>query len=83
MTFKYKLRKKKDEINLYFNTRKSFIELMKPKNNKQLKLYEMYSHVLVNMIFLKCKYSEGTESVIKKFLKNHKSKFKNDFFKNS
>ena len=74
MTFKYKL-KKNDEINLYFNIRKSFIELMNPKNNKQLKLYDMYSHIFINMIFLKCRYSDKTESVIKDFLKKHKNNF--------
>ena len=32
----------------------------------------MYSNILINMIFLKCKYQEKTENNIKKFMKKYK-----------
>ena len=70
--FLYDVQKHDDEILIYYNLRKIFIELSKPKNNKELKLYEMYSNILINMIFLKCRYQEKTEKHIKKFIKKHK-----------
>jgi hypothetical protein len=72
--FKYELVKKDNEINLYYNIRKLFIENNNPKNEKELKKYDNYSHILVNILFLKCRYSKKTEDIIKKFLKKHKSK---------
>lgn len=62
----------KNEIELYFNIRKIFIDTFKPKNEKEFKLYEMYSNILINKIFLKCGYSKSTEKVIKKFMSKHK-----------
>ena len=72
--FKYNIIKKDNEINLYYNIRKLFIENNNPKNEKELKSYENYSHILINIIFLKCRYSTKTEKVIKDFMKKHKSK---------
>lgn len=68
----YILEKNENEINLYFNIRKKFIETLKPKNIKEFKLFEMYSNVLINMIFLKCHYQEKTEKKIKDFIKKYK-----------
>jgi hypothetical protein len=61
-----------NEVNLYFNIRKLFIELLQPKNNKEYKLYEAYSHIFINIVFLKCRYNKKTEDFIKKFLKKYK-----------
>lgn len=72
--FKYNIIKKDDEINLYYNIRKLFIENNNPKNEKELKNYENYSHILINILFLKCRYQDKTEKVIKDFFKKHKSK---------
>lgn len=72
--FIYNIKKKDNEIYLYYNIRKIFIDLLKPKNNKELKLFEMYSNIFINILFLKCRYSSNTEKIIKKFLKNNKNK---------
>jgi hypothetical protein len=70
--FIYNIKKKDDEIYLYYNIRKIFIDSLKPKNNKELKLFDMYSNILINVLFLKCRYSDNTEKIIKKFIKNNK-----------
>ena len=72
-----KSKKYENEIDLYFNIRNLFIDLLKPKNNKEFKLYEAYSHMFINIIFLKCKYNEQSEKFIKNFLNKYKNKFKN------
>lgn len=77
--FKYKIEKKDNEIELYFNIRKNFIESLKPKNEKELKLLNMYSNILLNMLFLKCKYGIKTENKMKIYLKKLK---KTLFFRN-
>jgi hypothetical protein len=77
--FKYKIEKKDNEIELYFSIRKNFIESLKPKNIKELKLLNMYSNILLNMLFLKCKYEIKTEKKIMSFLKKLK---KTLFFRN-
>ena len=64
----------RDEIEIHYNIRKFFIECLKPKNKKQILLYEMYSHIFINMLFLKCKYQIKTENFIKKFLKKYRKK---------
>jgi hypothetical protein len=74
-----KIEKKDNEIELYFNIRKNFIESLKPKNEKELKLLNMYSNILLNMLFLKCKYSIKTEKNMKKYLKKLKNTL---FFRN-
>jgi len=77
--FKYKMEKKDNEIELYFNIRKNFIESLKPKNEKELKLLNMYSNILLNMLFLKCKYVIKTEKKMMSYLKKLK---KTLFFRN-
>ena len=71
--FKYNIKKNDDEINLYYILRKEFIILSNPKTNKEFKLYEMYSHILINIIFLKCRYEKKTEKHIKDFMAIHKN----------
>ena len=68
----YTLKKYENEIDLYFNIRKLFVELLEPKNTKEYKLYESYSHMFINIIFLKCRYEEKSEKIIKKFLDKYK-----------
>ena len=48
--------------------------LQRMNYNKELKLFEMYSNIFINILFLKCRYSSNTEKIIKKFLKNNKNK---------
>jgi hypothetical protein len=68
----YTIKKYENEIDLYFNIRKLFIELLNPKNNKEYKLYESYSHMFINIVFLKCRYEEKSEKFIKIFLDKYK-----------
>ena len=70
-----KSEKNKDEIDKYYKIRELYIDLSKPKNKKEYKLCEMYSHIFINMIFLKCRYFEDTEKVIKTFFEKNKDKF--------
>jgi hypothetical protein len=72
--FKYNIKKGIDEINLYYNIRKEFIILSNPKSDKEFKLYEMYSHILIDIVFLKCRYEKKTEKYIKDFMAMHKNK---------
>jgi len=74
-----KIEKKDDEIELYFNIRKNFIESLKPKNEKEMKLLNMYSNILLNMLFLKCRYGIKTE---KKMITYFKKLKKTLFFRN-
>lgn len=67
------IKKGKDEINLYYNLRKEFIILSHPKSDKEFKLYEMYSHILIDIIFLKCRYEKKTEKHIKDFMAKYKN----------
>jgi hypothetical protein len=60
-------RKTKNEIGLYYSIRKLFIKKM-----GDTKVNNMYSHILINILFLNCRYNQQTELVIKKFMKLHK-----------
>ena len=68
------IEKKEDEIELYYEIRKIFIDTQKPKTLKQFKLANMYSNVLINMLFLQCKYQTKTEKRIKDFLSKNYNK---------
>jgi hypothetical protein len=70
--FLYNLIRYNNEVSLKYNLRKFFIETKNPKNNKELQLYIMYSNILINMIFLKCRYNNKTEKIVKKFIKDYK-----------
>lgn len=74
---KYEIKKKEDEIDLYYNLRKLFIELSNPKNKKEFNLINMYSNIFINIIFLKCRYQNKTEEFIKFFLSKYKNKILN------
>jgi hypothetical protein len=71
---KYILERNYSEILLYYNIRKIFIEYNNPKTEKKFKLYEMYSNILISMIFLKCRFSKKTEKIIIDFIKKNKDK---------
>jgi hypothetical protein len=75
--FTYKVIKKEDELNTHYYLRKLFIDANSPKNIKNFELLNMYSHILINIIFLKCRYSVKTEKKIKDFIKKHKTELKN------
>lgn len=76
--YNYDLVKKDSEIQLFFDIRRIFIELSKPINKKEFDLINMYSNILINILFLKCRYDHKTEKFIKKII--HKNK--NLFFRN-
>lgn len=76
--YNYDLIKKDNEIELFFNIRKIFVELSKPMNKKEFDLINMYSNILINILFLKCRYEKKTEKFIKEII--HKNK--NLFFRN-
>jgi hypothetical protein len=76
-TFSYNLDKKENEVSYVYDIRKVFIETLKPKNEKEFKLFEMYSNILINMIFLKCRYKTKTEKKIKDYIKNYKKNYLN------
>jgi hypothetical protein len=67
-----RIKRDENEIQLHYNIRKLFIELLKPKNSKEEKLYESYSHMFINILFLKCRYSNKSEKFIHTFLHKHK-----------
>ena len=75
--FTYKVIKKEDELNAHYYLRKLFIDTNAPKTIKNFELLNMYSHILINIIFLKCRYSAKTEKKIKDFIKKHKTELKN------
>lgn len=70
---KYILVRRDNEVDIYFELRELFFNKMKPKKltEKSFKLYEMYSDILINIIFLKCRYQEKTESIIKQFFNKY------------
>ena len=55
--FLYDVQKHDDEILIYYNLRKIFIELSKPKNNKELKYYT--DSLNNNVLFFNLGGSEG------------------------
>ena len=73
--FNYKIKKNNDEVIFFYNIRVNFIHLLKPKNKKELNLYEMYSTIFINIFFLRCRYLKETENFIVKFMKKYKNKF--------
>jgi len=74
---KYILHKNDNEIDLYFHIRQFFIEKMKPNSKKKFELMKMYSNILINILFLKCRYYEKTEKPVKSFI----NKYKNELIK--
>ncbi len=57
-----------------FLLRKAFVEASPSKTVKLKQKMIMYSWVLSNMIFLKCRYGEDVEKFLKTYLSKHKKK---------
>ncbi len=70
--YKLEQNKKHNEPEIFFKLRDKFINELKPKNEKELELLSMYSKILVNMVYLKCRYSDKTEKNLLKYLKKIK-----------
>ena len=60
-----------NEPERYYLIRKIFIEKHAPKTKKEFDLITMYSNVLINIVFLQCRYSEKTSFIIMKYLKKN------------
>ena len=61
------IKKHTNETNLFYNTRLKFINSFNlTKSN--LKLYEMYSNILINILFLQCRYNKKTEKIINEYI---------------
>jgi hypothetical protein len=75
--FTYKVIKKDYELNAHFYLRKTFIDFFKPKTSKQFDILDMYSHIFINILYLKCRYQKKTEKKIMEFIKLHKNNLKN------
>lgn len=58
-----------NEPEKFYTLRNKFITNLKPKNDKDLALMSMYSHILVNMVYLKCRYEDKIEKKMYKYLK--------------
>jgi hypothetical protein len=69
--FSYILKRNTNEILFIYNLRKKFVDSKKPKNEKEFKLNEMYSNILINMLILKCRYKDKTENYVKSFVKKY------------
>jgi hypothetical protein len=50
-----------NEPNKFYTLRNKFITTLKPKNDKEFSLISMYSHILVDMVYLKCRYNDKIE----------------------
>ena len=73
---KFVIKRNKNEIDLFYNIRKLFINTNNPKTKTNFLLTEMYSNILINMLFLKCRYEKKTEKPIINFIKKYKSNLK-------
>jgi len=69
-----KLKKNNYELDEYFKLRKKFIELFKTNNKKDFIYVENLSFIFINMVFLKCKYSNLTEKNILLTIQSSKSR---------
>jgi hypothetical protein len=70
--FSFKIEKYEDEPNRYYLIRKIFINKKNPKTKKEFELMLMYSNILINMVFLHCRYSAKTSKIILDYLKMKK-----------
>jgi hypothetical protein len=80
---KFVIKKNKNESELYYNLRELFIMKENPKTKPKFLLTEMYSNILINIIFLKCRYSKKTEKPIINFIKKYKNNIKTIIFVNN
>jgi len=67
---KFIIKKYNNELEKNYNIRKKYIETLLPKNKKELLLYENYSNILINILYLGNKYNKETMKKFKKTLKN-------------
>jgi hypothetical protein len=77
-----KLKKNNYELDEYFKLRKKFIELFKTNNKKDFIYVENLSFIFINMVFLKCKYSNLTEKNILLTIQSSKSRNLKNVIKN-
>ena len=66
------IKENKNEPEKFYQLRNTFILSLKPKNDKELSLMIMYSHILVNMVYLRCRYEDKIEKKMYKYLKKIK-----------
>ena len=66
------IKENKNEPEKFYTLRNKFILSLKPKNDKELSLMTMYSHILVNMVYLRCRYEDKIEKKMYKYLKKIK-----------
>jgi hypothetical protein len=67
-SFKFLIKEKHNEPNKFYTLRSKFITNLKPKDDKTLLVISMYSQILVNMVYLKCRYQEKIEKKVYKYL---------------
>jgi hypothetical protein len=77
-----KLKKNNYELDEYFKLRKKFIELFKTNNKKDFIYVENLSFIFINMVFLKCRYSNITEKNILLTIQSSKSRNLKNIIKN-
>jgi len=70
---KFDIKRNKNEIDLYYDIRKFFIFKNNPVTQSKFLLIQMYSNILINIIFLKCRYEKKTEKLIVEFIKKYKN----------
>jgi hypothetical protein len=78
----YSLKKGINESDKSFFIRESFISSLHPKTDKELNIISLYSHILINKLFLKCSYNEKIEKKLKKYLEKFKPSFLKNFLPN-
>ena len=55
-SFNYKMEYKYPENGYQHHQRAMFITRLMPKNKEELAEYEKYSYILINMLYLQCRY---------------------------
>ena len=71
---KYIIKKHYIVLDKYYSIRKKYIESIYPKTKKELLLYENYSNIIINILYLGCKYDKKTVNMIKNTLKYKNNK---------
>ncbi len=64
----YLPKKDEDETNEIFEKRKKFIVEMKPKNQDEYNQSVVLSRIIINILFLKCIYSEDIMKKVQKII---------------
>ena len=72
---KYNISKKdKYELFNHYEIRKKFVNFLQPKSKKELIYHENLSNILINIIFLKCKYNTETQNLVLDIVKKMNDK---------